>query len=243
MVQFGPPPGHHWMPLPEFTDEFDGDALDTTKWHPTNPDWLGRAPGFFTPRNVSVVDGCLHITMKYQPDFSGFPDGQEYRDFTTGAVKSRKTVLYGYFEVRARAMDSHGSSAFWFYDSLPDWWTEIDVFEIGGGAPGFENKCFMTVHVMRTPEGEKEHWQKGEVWDAPFRFADDFHVFGLYWSKERIEWYVDGELRWSIENTHWHQPLYMNFDSETMPDWFGLPVPEELPSTFSIDYVRSWQER
>jgi hypothetical protein len=31
----------------------------------------------------------------------------------------------------------------------------------------------------------------------------------------------------------------MNFDSETMPEWFGLPDKESLPSTFSIEYVRS----
>jgi hypothetical protein len=33
----------------------------------------------------------------------------------------------------------------------------------------------------------------------------------------------------------------MNFDSETMPEWFGLPDKESLPSTFSIEYVRSWR--
>ena len=44
-----------------------------------------------------------------------------------------------------------------------------------------------------------------------------------------------------MKNTHWHQPLHMNFDSETMPKWFGLPKAESLPSTFSIEYVRSWR--
>ena len=45
------------------------------------------------------------------------------------------------------------------------------------------------------------------------------------------------------ENTHWHQPLHLNFDSETMPDWFGLPDKKDLPATFSIDYVRSWRKK
>ena len=44
-----------------------------------------------------------------------------------------------------------------------------------------------------------------------------------------------------LENKHWHQELAMNFDSETMPEWFGLPDPDTLPSTFSIDYIRSWR--
>jgi len=33
----------------------------------------------------------------------------------------------------------------------------------------------------------------------------------------------------------------MNFDSETMPDWFGLPKKEDLPCSFSIEYVRAWR--
>ncbi|MBA7699614.1 hypothetical protein ES703_108312 [subsurface metagenome] len=35
----------------------------------------------------------------------------------------------------------------------------------------------------------------------------------------------------------------MNFDSETMPKWFGLPKDSDLPSTYSIEYVRAWKKR
>ena len=30
-------------------------------------------------------------------------------------------------------------------------------------------------------------------------------------------------------------------DCEIMDDWFGEPDPEDLPATFSIDYVRVWK--
>jgi len=39
-----------------------------------------------------------------------------------------------------------------------------------------------------------------------------------------------------------HQPLDMNFDSETMPEWFGLPDPKDKAGHFKIDYVRVWQQ-
>lgn len=52
---------------------------------------------------------------------------------------------------------------------------------------------------------------------------------------------MDGEPVRQMENTRWHQPLYLNLDAETQPDWFGLPDDAELPAIFSIDYVRSWQ--
>jgi len=226
-----------WTPIAALTDEFDGEKLDPTKWHDHNPKWKGRQPGFFSKKNVTVSGGKLGITMKAEslPDL---PKG--YHTFTCGAVKSRAKVLYGFFEARCRAMDSRGSSAFWFYDHTKEIWTEIDVFEIGGKAPKHEKAVHMNVHVFHTPT-EKKHWSKASTWTAPGRLADDYHIYGLDWSRQSIKFYVDGVLRRTVKNTHWHQPLYLNFDSETMPKWFGLPKKENLPSTFSIDYIRAWK--
>lgn len=230
----------HWRAYEPMSDEFATDALDPNKWWPRNPDWLGRKPAYFEPTNVKVSDGKLHLTMRQQEAAAAFND-KGYHTYTSAAVKSKTKVLYGYFEIRARPMRSHGSSAFWFYDSTPEWWTEIDVFEIGGGAPGFERKDNMNVHVFRTPR-EQKHWSVGAVWVAPFDLADDYHVYGVEWDKNRIQWYFDGVLiRW-VQNTHWHQPLTLNFDSETMPEWFGLPRETDLPSTYSIEYVRAWRK-
>jgi len=226
-----------WIALAALTDEFNGAKLDETRWHPNNPTWKGRQPGFFSKKNVTVSDGKLNITMKAEslPDL---PKG--YNTFTCGAVKSKTKVLYGFFEARCRAMDSRGSSAFWFYDSTKEIWTEIDVFEIGGKAPKHEKAVHMNVHVFHTPT-EKKHWSKASTWKAPYRLADDYHIYGLDWSKESIKFYIDGVLRRTVKNTHWHQPLYLNFDSETMPKWFGLPKKDNLPSTFSTDYIRAWK--
>ena len=140
-------------------------------------------------------------------------------------------------------MNSGGSSSFWFQvEDVPGWLTEIDVFEIGGKAKGFERKYNMNLHVFKTPQ-EKKHWSVGGVWEAPWRFADDYHVFGLDWGKDEIRYYVDGVLVRSVENTHWHQPLFLIFDSETMPQWFGMPDDNDLPSTFSVEYVRAWKQK
>ncbi len=81
----------------------------------------------------------------------------------------------------------------------------------------------------------------GGAWISPWRLADDYHVYGFDWGKEELKFYVDGVLVRSVENTHWHQPLLLTFDSETMPDWMGMPKDEDLPSTFSVEYVRAWK--
>jgi len=227
-----------WELMPEFTDEFDGAALDEAKWHPRNPGWLGRQPGYFHTQNVTVSDGQLHITMKHE-DLPDVPKG--YHTYTCGAVKSKATVRYGYFEARCRAMKSRGSSAFWFYEGTPEVWTEIDVFEIGGGAPGHETTDHMNAHVFHTLVNPDRHWSTGGKWLSPTPLADAFHVYGLEWDKDVLVYYVDGAEVRRMPNTHWHQPLTLNFDSETMPDWFGLPALDTLPSTFSIDYIRAWR--
>jgi len=230
----------NWIKYELMSDEFEGGKLDPDKWYPRNPKWLGRQPAYFYPGNVKVSNGKLHLTMRKQ-EVPEMPKDKGYHTYTSAAVQSKTKVKYGYFEVKCRPMKSQGSSSFWFYDSTPELWTEIDVFEIGGGAPGFEKKYNMNVHVFRTPT-EKKHWARHGVWVAPSNLADNYHVYGLEWDKERIKWYFDGVLvRW-VDNTHWHQPLTLNFDSETMPKWFGLPKDSDLPSTYSIEYVRAWKK-
>jgi uncharacterized Zn finger protein (UPF0148 family) len=58
---------------------------------------------------------------------------------------------------------------------------------------------------------------------------------GMYWWKGRQP------ALFSDKNTHWHQPLFLIFDCETMPEWFGMPDDKDLPSTFSVEYVRAWK--
>jgi beta-glucanase (GH16 family) len=230
-----------WQAYEPMTDELKGSELDAEKWWPTNPRWLGRKPALFHRGNVTVRDGKLHLVMK-KGEVPEMRKHRGYHTFTSAAVQSKTKVLYGYFEVKCKPMASAGSSSFWFYHNTKERWTEIDVFEIGGKARGFERKYNMNVHVFKTPT-EKRHWSFHGHWIAPADLAEAYHVYGLEWDKKKITWYFDGvPVRW-VENTHWHQPLTLNFDSETMPNWFGLPDEKDLPSTYSIEYVRAWKKR
>ncbi|MFC1499372.1 family 16 glycosylhydrolase, partial [Verrucomicrobiota bacterium] len=136
---------------------------------------------------------------------------------------------------------SRASSAFWFYNNTKREWTEIDVFEICGVGSKWKHTYNMDLHVFHSPT-QKEHWSRSEKWKAPFDFVDDYHIYALEWSELMIKWYVDGKLIRKAKNTHWHQPLHMNFDSEVMTNWFGFPAKKDLPSTFSIEYIRSWKK-
>ena len=237
-VQGGPPEGSGWIPIPELTDEFEGKSLVATKWHDHNPTWLGRQPGFFAKSNVTVSDGKLQLRTQAE-DLADLPEG--YHTFTTAAVQSKTLVKYGYFEIKCRPMKSKASSAMWFYQSTAAEWTEIDVFEICGDGP-LQRKYHMDAHVFRSPT-IKEHLHVPEIWEAPFAFAGEDHVYALEWNEKILRWYVDGKVVREMTNQHWHQPLTLNFDSETMPDWFGLPDRAALPAVFFIDYVRAWRKK
>ncbi len=228
-----------WVKYEPMSDEFTAGELDQAKWTVNMYWWKGRQPALFSEKNVTVADGKLQLTMRKESVPEEFAQ-HGYHDYTSAALHSKTRSSYGYYEVKAKPMDSAGSSSFWFQqDAVEGWGTEIDVFEIGGKAKGFEHKVNMNLHVFLTPR-ERKHWSVGGEWVAPFRLADDFHVYGLEWGKDDIRNYVDGVLVRSVENTHWHQPLYLIFDSETMPEWFGMPEDEDLPSTFQVEYVRAW---
>ena len=239
-----------WTLIPEFSDEFDGAKLDDTKWLSYNPNWNGRLPGFFSKGNVAVKEGMLHLSAKAEklPDV---PEGYQDQTLTTAVALSKDRIRYGYFEIRCRPMNSSVCSAFWLYAEEEKLWTEIDVFEIRGKSPAkndprandppLDRTYFTNVHVFITPETGEKHWSDIGTWTAPYRLADDFHVYGFLWSKEELIWYVDGKEIRRRNNSDWHQALNINLTAGMQQRWFGLPDPKDLPSTFSIDYVRVWK--
>jgi beta-glucanase (GH16 family) len=229
-----------WAKFEPMSDEFEGTQLDLNKWTVGMKWWQGRQPAFFSDKNVTVSDGKLHLTMRKEK-LSPELEKNGYRDYTSAALHTKALTRYGYYEVKARPMNSGGSSSFWFqHGDTPGLITEIDVFEIGGKAKGFERRYNMTLHVSEPPDG-RNHWSVGDVWHAPWRLADDYHVYGLDWTKHELRFYVDGVIVYTVDNTHWHYPLYLTFDSETMPQWFGMPADKDLPSTFSVEYLRAWR--
>ena len=175
-----------WIKFEPMSDEFKGKDLDRNKWVLGIVGWKGRQPGLFSEKNVTVSGGKLHLTMRKEK----LPPEMErlgYHDYTSAALHSKVRSSYGYYEVKAKPMDSGGSSSFWFHnEGKSDWVTEIDVFEIGGKAKGFEHKVNITLHVWQTPK-EKEHWQVGGAWVSPWRLADDYHVYGFDWGKDELK--------------------------------------------------------
>jgi beta-glucanase (GH16 family) len=228
----------HWITDPSMSDEFDGANLDPNKWETNIVGWPGRPPALFVDHNVAVESGTLRIAMQKEVIDNKYAN-LGYHDYTTGAVHSKKNVLYGYFEVRAKAMKSAGSSGLWFLGKDQNNWNEIDMAEMGGKPPACPKEVFMSVHVF---EKDGVRITQNDVSAAMIEtdLADGFHVYGLEWSPAFIDFYIDGRLHRHLRNTSWHTAATMILDAETQGDWWGMPLNSDLPSVFTIDYVRAW---
>ena len=243
-----------WVLRADMSDEFEGDRLDPDKWYVEGTDgqykrWVGRAPSQFSANNVRVENGKLHITTKWEPDFAFSSKvnpkyKSPYETYTTGAVLSRETFLYGYMEIKCKAADAAITSSFWATGKG----SELDVFEfVGDSKRGDKDKRYpFATHDWSTGDGQANVWKDSVELD--WRVADDFHVYGCEWSENGLKFYADGQLVKAITRAEmgkaWilTQPLMIWVDSETFY-WEGFPDEKDLPVDFEIEYIRVWQRK
>ncbi len=196
-----------------WSDEFDGDHLDTAKWSYV-VDCAGggndeRQCYVDAPDIVAVKDGTLRITARKRPTtgparFGGGPGPTRTQDYASGRIttKGKASWRYGRFEARMRVPGGQGVwPAFWMMPETEAYgrWPrsgEIDILEtinLGAAcqtcADGKENRAFGTLHFAGDADGR--HKQSGHNTPIPTS-PDGFHVYAVEWSPEAIAWSIDG---------------------------------------------------
>lgn len=230
----------NWKLLKDLSDEFNEEKLNEDRWFPNNPKWKGRPPTYFHGKNVSLENNELVIRVNKH--------GNEKlpKDFThsTGFIKSKNKFLYGYFEAEVKLMDAPWVSGFWMTNVSRDWWTEIDICENAPGLNYNRHDLNSNIHVFRAPKDKgdvKKHFSRTKKYYFPEELQADYHVWGLEWTPEFIRFYIDGILFREAKNTHWHQPLEVNFNCESNK-WFGaLPDDNRLEGEYHVKYFRAWE--
>lgn len=202
-----------------WSDEFDGTAIDRSKWDFDVDCWGGgnneRQCYTDKRRNAAVEGGKLVITARKEkatgPAFPlsqrGDPakaNAEASRDFTSARLVTRGKAAwtYGKIEVRAKLPQGQGTwPAIWMLpeDNHYGTWAasgEIDILEaVNLGvrcdtcAGGIENRILGTLHFGGQWPANKH---KGDETALPAPL-DGFHVFGIVWQKGRIVWTVDGK--------------------------------------------------
>ena len=119
---------------------------------------------------------------------------------------------------------------------------EIDVMEFVGRLP---DEIFGTIHGPGYSGGQSF----GGIYDFGTPVADDWHVFSVEWTPERIDWFVDGIQYHSatpadVAPNPWvYDHPFSLITNVAVGGNFGGAVGDDLvfPQSLTVDYVRVYQ--
>lgn len=235
-------------------DEFNtAGAPDSTIWgydigtgnSISGDGWGNNELQYYTDRseNVNVADGMLHITaMQESFEGAGYTSG---RILTKGLFEQ----TYGRYEARIKLPWGQGVwPAFWLVgDNIDEvGWPqcgEIDIMEYRGQNP---TEALGTVHGPGYAGGQS--FGKSFTLEND-RFDTGFHIFGIEWGPEYINFYVDDVLYNQITPSDvtgewvYDHPFYIIMNVAIGGNFVGSPNNETVfPQTMLVDYVRVYQE-
>ncbi len=195
----------------KWSDEFEGDKLDKTKW--TYPWWqTERKGGYWHEDMVKVKDGNLVITTaymqtplenRYLEDWGEEINFKDYKPgWYTGCISTQNlfTQCYGYFEIRCILPKSSGMwSAFWMMnnqvenvDGSGKDGTEVDIFEsmfykdVWWGAG---DAVITGIHYDGYGEGQQSASIGKWFADDPY---EKFNTYGVEWNENEYIFYING---------------------------------------------------
>ena len=210
-----------------WSDEFEGAALDRSKWTPETSCWGGgnNERQCYTNRgeNIAVQNGVLKLIAKPEKFIAhAFAQDRSERgaqvtqNFTSGKIRVKDTHSWKYGRFEARLKLPQGQSvwpAFWMLpteNSYGGWPLsgEIDIMEaVNLGtvckdceASKTENRSSIALHYGgRWPDNDFET-HKVKLPNA----TDTYHIFALEWGQGRMDWFVDNQKVYSAAQETWH---------------------------------------
>jgi beta-glucanase (GH16 family) len=203
--------------------------------------WGNNELQYYTnrPENVTVQNGYMIITARKESF-----NGSQYTSARL-VTKGKFEQQYGRFEARMRLPWGQGLwPAFWMLgadiDDNP--WPgagEIDIMELRGQNPSV---VLGTVHGPGYSAGQSI----SKSYTLPNdRFDTGFHIFGIEWGPNYINFYVDDVLYNQITPAdvpgEWvfNKPFYILMNVAVGGNFVGAPNTETVfPQTMLVDYVR-----
>ena len=221
-----------------WADEFNGTAIDSTRWNVTNSSTAtyGGTDAYYRPQNVVVSNGMATLWAKRE-SFSG-------KAYTSGAITSQNkwTVGPGDFRLEVRADLPTGAGvwpAVWTREGSmpnPDTGVEVDILELLGHEP---TRIYQVQHV----------WDRGthvrrpaycDAWGGDW--TTGFHVYGFEREGNTMRWLIDGQVTCTSTADLPVQRSYLMINVSLGGAWPNITSPltsaTPMPQTFVLDYVR-----
>ena len=211
------------------------------------PGWGNNELQYYTdrPENVKVENGNLVITARKE-NFSG-SGFTSARILTKGLFQQK----YGRFEARIKLPWGQGLwPAFWMLgddnNGALSWPQigEIDIMENRGNEPTITHG---SIHGPGYSAGNAVT----KSYDLNQRLDTQFHVYGIEWGPNYINYYVDDVLYNQItpsdlpDGTNWvfnDREFYIILNVAVGGSFAGAPNAQTVfPQTMEVDYVRVYQ--
>ena len=213
-----------------WADEFEGAALDRSKWTPEVSCWGGgnaeRQCYTDRPDNIAVEGGMLLLKARKErftgparpPEIAEYNNPNVTQSHTSGKVRTigQHAWKYGRIEVRAKVPPGQGTwPAVWMMpeDNVYGAWPrsgEIDILEavnIGAkckkceGGRG-ENRTISALHFGNFAPRNKFVDHRNALPDLALP-SDDFHVYSVEWGEGLIRFLVDDRVHLTVTADQW----------------------------------------
>lgn len=203
-----PPPPVHWQLT--WQDDFNGNVLNSSTWNVRNNESHCCSPGklpqeleLYVDSAVTVANGVLELRTR-RKTIRG-PNGKEYT-YSSGWIDSQHkwSQHLGKFEANCSLPSTKAEGvwpAFWLLPENGTCWPtggEVDIFEMNGnplqdavygsyhwGEPG-ERNCGKDLEPVPGASYRPKH--------ATANWQEQWHVYGVEWRDDRLDFYVDGNL-------------------------------------------------
>ena len=249
-------------------DDFNGDALDTSKWYQSTMKESGTkgengktSVRSDNPNDVYVNDGKFHICAR-----------QDEQYYYGGRITSQKTMRYKYGYLEMSAVLPHGSD-FWVAlwacgdagqatSDQMNMYPEIDVVECFGNSAMYYANC----HSWPTMYGEQNglvhtslddthaNEKKYQCPDSK-RLTETFHTYGMMWTPDAMTFVCDADPYFTYnfrddneDKNTFNQEMYLiismalGFENNSTSINNATPDDWEYTNKYIVDWVNIYQK-
>lgn len=262
-------------------DDFSDDKLNDSVWGYELGNIRGNEQQHYSSskENVDVKDGKLVLTLTKRPEDDQYYNKEKHGEsarlvqYNSGSVRTagRKEFLYGRIEARVKLPKGKGVfPAFWTLGADfnldgriesgqgYNWPSagEIDIMEMVGQEKGVGNRTiYGTPHFFYDKGDADKDGNAGSGYSSRVLMkkdlANDYHIVGINWSPDCIEWYIDGNVynRLTYDSSErsqalklaFNRPQFIQFNLAAGGNWPGDAGNDLAGQSFEIDWVK-WSQ-
>lgn len=172
--------------------------LDSNLWW-VSDGWSNGFPSYSRWESEAIS----HSTEGMAITLSHAPNGIDEFEFQSGELRSEAFYGYGCYEVEMKPIAEPGAISSFFLFSGP--------FDKPNNGNGMHNEIDIEFLGYDTNVMQINYWTNDDRYAQSheqliyldFDASEDFHRYGIKWTKGSIKWYIDGELVYTVKNSNY----------------------------------------